>query len=202
MRRPVDAAREVARRWFDPALRAEHAALKEEQRIAADLASLPAGWFVVPAKEVGVLAGVGGTADHFVIGPGGVFIIRVQHQSGARVWVSERTMTIDGRTSACLAEARFEARRTGGSLTESCGFAVTVQSVLVMIGATVQTVSRPAEVHVRGQHDLRDWLCLQPVRLDADSATALHARVASTDAPTDHAFGSSTTTGICRDVLR
>ena len=68
-------------------------------------------------------------------------------------------------------------------MTEACGFAVTVQSVLVMIGATVQTVSRPAEVHVRAQHDLRDWLCLQPTRLDEDSATAI-ARLVSPDRAT------------------
>ena len=38
-----------------------------------------------------------------------------------------------------------------------------MQSVLILIGAaTVQTLSRPAELHVRTQHDLRDWLCMQP----------------------------------------
>jgi hypothetical protein len=58
-----------------------------------------------------------------------------------------------------------------------CGFDVTVQSVLVMIGATVHTVSRPAEVHVRDQHDLRDWLCLQPARLDAETIGAINRRV-------------------------
>ena len=173
MRKPVVTALDAARRLVNPTLRAEHAALKEEQRIAADLASLPPGWVVVAAAEVEVLRGHAGNADHFVVGPGGVFIIRLHHQPGGRVWVSERAMTINGEASDCLVDGRFEARLVGGRLTDACGFAVTVQSVLVMIGATVQTVSRPAEVHVRAQHDLRDWLCLQPVRLNAGDAMAI-----------------------------
>ncbi|MGZ6993135.1 MAG: hypothetical protein ACXVKJ_18645, partial [Ilumatobacteraceae bacterium] len=74
-------------------------------------------------------------------------------------------------------EACAEARRASGRLTEACGFDVTVQSVLVMIGAIVHTVSCPAEVHVRDQHDLRDWLCMQPVRLDAETVGAIDLRV-------------------------
>ena len=37
--------------------------------------------------------------------------------------------------------------------------------MLILIGAaTMQTLSHPAEVHVRTQHDIRDWLCRQPPR--------------------------------------
>ena len=84
-------------------------------------------------------------------------------------------MTINGRETDHLRQARFAARRAGGLLTDACGFNVTVQSVLVLIGAaTVQTLSCPAEVHVRTQHDLRDWLCRQPTRLDTTMAGAVH----------------------------
>jgi hypothetical protein len=94
------------------------------------------------------------------------------------VWVSEHTVTINGRDSEGLRETRFEARRGSMVLTEACGFGVTVQSVIVLIGAaTMQTVSRPAEVHVRTQHDIRDWLCKQPIRLDAEQAGLVHERV-------------------------
>ena len=176
-------------------------AAREEQRIVEELRGLPAGWFVVAAGEVDLLEAGGCDADHLVIGPGGAFIIRLYHQPAAKVWVSERCMTINGRTSDQLGDARLEARRAGGRLTEECGFDVTVQSVLVMIGATVQTVSRPAEVHVRAQHDLRDWLCLQPVRLDAETAGSINERVGTVPTPV-HDRGSSTTTGIWREVLR
>ena len=41
----------------------------------------------------------------------------------------------------------------------------------------MQTVSHPAEVHVRTQHDIRDWLCRQPPRLDSDMVRAIYDRV-------------------------
>ncbi len=95
-------------------------------------------------------------------------------------------MTINGRDSERLRETRFEARRSTRVLSEMCGFDVTVQSVLVLIGAaTMQTLSRPAEVHVRTQHDLRDWLCKQPTRLDAVKALAVHERVRRTEITAD-----------------
>jgi len=126
-----------------------------------------------------------------VIGPGGVFVIHLEHHSGAKVWVSEHAMTIDGRETDRLRQARFEARHASGILTDACGFDVTVQTVLVLIGAaTMQTFSRTAEVHVRTQHDLRDWLCRQPSRLDADMVRAIHDRVRpKVTAPSDPTAG-------------
>jgi hypothetical protein len=165
---------DAARRLVSPSLRAEHAALRQEQRIDNELNDLPAGWLVLPPSEISALDGLIDNVEYVVIGPGGVFMIRIEHQLDANVWVSERAMTINGRTSNDLSEGRFEARRAGGRLTDVCGFDVTVQSVLVLIGATVHTVSRPAEVHVRSQHDLRDWLCVQPVRLGAEAIVAIN----------------------------
>ena len=130
-----------------------------------------------------------GEIDHVVVGPGGVFTIHLEHQPAAKVWVSEHKVTINGRDSDRMSQARFGARRTGGLLTTLCGFDVTVQSVLILIGAaTVQTLSRPAELHVRTQHDLRDWLCMQPRRLNPGTVVAIHQHVrgvsaAQSDAP-------------------
>lgn len=180
-RRHVAALLSTAKRLSSRSERAEHAALKEEQRIREGLADLPAGWFVL--HEVGIDASgigaapahAGGRINHLVVGPAGVFSIHLEHQLAAKVWVSEHKVTINGRDTDHLRQARFEARRAGGLLTDACGFNVTVQSVLVLIGAaTVQTLSCPAEVHVRTQHDLRDWLCRQPTRLDTTMAGAVH----------------------------
>ena len=151
-----------------------HAAAKEEQRISDELDYLPAGWLLLHAPDI-ASDDDARRVDHLAIGPGGVFMIYVEHQAGAKVWISEHKVTINGRDSDQLRQARFEARRTSGRLTDACGVGVTVQSVLVLIGAaTMQTVSRPAEVHVRTQHDLRDWLCRQPTRLDAETVQAVY----------------------------
>jgi hypothetical protein len=178
----------TARRLSNRAERAEYAAMKQEQRIRDELTDLPAGWFVLHSPDIGELWNDGthgddGTdLDHVAIGPGGVFAIEVQHRSGAKVWVSEHQLTIDGQNSGDLRRARSQARRSSGRLSDACGFDVTVQAVLVLIGAaTVQTLSRSAEVHVRTEHDLRDWLCRQPSRLDAEVVTTIHECVRRAD---------------------
>ena len=174
----------TARRLSNRTERAEHAAMKQEQRIRDELTDLPAGWFVLHSPDVGELWNDGSDStdvDHVAIGPGGVFAIEVQHRTDAKVWVSEHELTIDGQNSGDLRRARTQARRSSGRLSDACGFAVTVQAVLVLIGAgTMQTLSRPAEVHVRTEHDLRDWLCRQPSRLDAEAITLIHERVRRT----------------------
>ena len=181
LRRPIAALLSRARRLTNPTERAEHAALKEEQKIGAELADLPAGWFVMQSLDLDCFDHHDPDdlhIDHVVFGPGGVFTIYVEHQPGAKVWVSEHAVTINGRESNRLRRARFEARRSSLVLTDACGFNVTVQSVLILIGAaTMQTLSHPAEVHVRTQHDIRDWLCRQPPRLDGDMVRAINDRV-------------------------
>lgn len=182
---PVEVLRRTIRRWCSPTERAEHAAAKEVQRISDELTSLPAGWFVLHSLANAESDGRSRRTNHVVIGPSGVFIIYVEHEAGAKVWVTEHKLTINGVDSDDLDQVRDEALRTSDQLSEACGFFVAVQSVLVLIGAsTIQTLSRPAEVHVRNQYDIRDWLCMQPERLDAENVSAVYA------------FGSSTTTGI------
>ncbi|MEP7045581.1 MAG: nuclease-related domain-containing protein [Ilumatobacteraceae bacterium] len=152
--------------------------MKDQQRVRAEIDDLPAGWFVLHATDSGEFGDPGHRPDHVAIGPPGVFVIYVDHQAGATVWVSDSKLTIDGRDSDRLRQARFEARRSSGALTDAVGCAVTVQSVLVLIGAaTVQTMSCAAEVHVRTQHDLRDWLCRQPQRLEPDAIRLVFDRV-------------------------
>jgi hypothetical protein len=175
--RPVTALVTTAKWLSSRSERAQRAATKVEQRITSELDDLPGGWFVLHSIDIGAIEEHPCHLDHVVIGPGGVFTVHIDHQSAAKVWVSEHTVTINGRESDLLRLARFEARRSGSLLSHACGFDVTVQSVLVLIGAaTVQTLSRPAEVHVRDEHDIRDWLCRQPVRLAAEAVTAIHER--------------------------
>ena len=53
----------------------------------------------------------------------------------------------------------------------------------MLIGAaTVQTLSRPAEVHVRNQHDIRDWLCKQPTRLEPGTVGTVHQHLRRAEA--------------------
>ncbi len=185
------ALRGTAKRLSSRTERAAHAAAKQELKIRDELADLPAGWFIHNSFTPHDDGSDDHYIDHLVVGPGGVFSIHLEHQPGARVWVSEHKVIINGRDTEDLREARFEARYAGGVLTEACGFTVTVQAVLVLIdAATVQTLSCPAEVHVRTQHDIRDWLCKQPIRLDADAARTVTECVRRVDtSPGDSSVG-------------
>jgi len=188
-RRPVTALIETARRWTSRSERAEHAAFKEEQRIRSELLDLPAGWFVLDSDQASRFPELDGAPDHVAVGPAGVFLIHLEHHLGAKVWVSEHRLTIDGRDSDRLPKVRSEARRSSGMLTTAIGRNVTAQSVLVLIGAaTMHMLSRPAEVHVRDQHDLRDWLCRQPPRLDADTVSALREYLPTPEPTPDYSL--------------
>jgi hypothetical protein len=191
--RRIDALIDTARRLSSRTERAARAALKEELKIGAEVAALPAGWCVLASLDIECLDHHDPDdlhVDHVVIGPGGVFTIYVEHQPGAKVWVSGHAVTINGRESNRLRRARFEARRSSRAFTDACGFNVTVQSVLILIGAaTIQTVSHPVEVHVRTQHDIRDWLCRQPPRLDSDMVRAIYDRVRTDERSTASATG-------------
>ena len=120
--RPIAALLSTARRLSSRTERAAHAALKEEQKIGAELADLPAGWFVLASLDIECLDQPDPDdlhVDHAVIGPAGVFTIYVEHEPGAKVWVSEHAVTINGRESDRLRRARFEARRSSRALTDA-----------------------------------------------------------------------------------
>jgi hypothetical protein len=159
---------------LSPDERAQRARIKAEQKLRHQLDDLPDAWFVLHSVDIG---DAGRHIDHVVIGPGGVFTLNVDHQPGVKVWVSEHQVLMNGAETEHLRHARFQARRSGALLTDACGFHVAAQSLLILIGAAeVQTTSRPAEVHVRTEHEIRDWLCRQPNRLDADTVVAIRDR--------------------------
>jgi hypothetical protein len=152
--------------------RAQRAAIKAECKLLHQVEDLPSAFFVLHSVDIGQ---PGRPIDHVVIGAGGVFTLHLEHHPRAKVWVSEHAVMIDGRATEHLRHARFGARRCSKLLSDACGFDVAVQSVLVLIGASnVQAANRPAEVHVRTELDLRDWLCRQPPRVDADTVAAIH----------------------------
>ena len=72
---------------------------------------LPVGWFVLHAADTASFPDLDAGADHVAVGPGGVFLIYLEHHLGAKVWISEHRLTIDGRDSDRLARVRSEARR-------------------------------------------------------------------------------------------
>ncbi|MFE9255588.1 nuclease-related domain-containing protein [Streptomyces sp. NPDC006879] len=75
--------------------------------------------------------------DHLLIGPGGVFTINTKYVRGSSVWVGDEAAKIrGGEPRPYPRRARAEATRAARTLSAHCGFRVTVQPVLVFVGAT------------------------------------------------------------------
>lgn len=101
--------------------------------VGARLAQLSCeGWLVlddVPVSRQGDLL------DHLLIGPGGVFAIRVHLHPGCDVRMSRNRIEIDGRSTNYLRDARLESGRVQQMLHAAVDFVVEVRSVVVLGGA-------------------------------------------------------------------
>jgi Nuclease-related domain len=89
------------------------------------------GWQVLSS----VMKQSGADVDHLVIGPPGVFTINVKHHYGARVWVGEQVVDVDGEQHRYLPNSRHEANSAARILNNSVGLPIRVTPVLAFVGA-------------------------------------------------------------------
>jgi hypothetical protein len=145
-----------------------------EREIGARLAHLPAGWRVFHALPVG-----SGEADldHLVVGPGGVHVVNTKHHRGARVWVAERAVLVDGAKKPYLRNADLETSRVRGLLA-AAGIDAPVRAVVAVLGAKELKVrARPRTVDVVRGESLVRWLVTRPATVDGATVDAI-ARLA------------------------
>ncbi|WP_223360619.1 nuclease-related domain-containing protein [Leifsonia sp. ZF2019] len=141
-----------------------------EREIGARLARLPDGWRVFHALPVG-----SGDADldHLVVGPAGVFVIDTTHHRGARVWVAQRSMRVNGATAPSLRNADLEASRVRGLLA-TAGIQAPVRAVVAVVGAKELRIrQRPRSVEVVRGEELVSWLTRRPPVTDAAAVDAV-----------------------------
>ena len=92
--------------------RAWRVGAKGEEKIAGELVKLGPAWRVLHAVEVGKN---GSDIDHVVIGPAGVITLNTKRHPGAKAWVGEHVVMVNGQRSDYLRNARFEAKRASRS---------------------------------------------------------------------------------------
>ncbi len=92
------------------------------------------GWQVLHAVPVGAAES---DIDHVIIGPGGVFTVNTKTHPGAKVWVGQYAVRVNGAKTNYLRNSRHEADRAGRLLTAACGFPVPVRPVLVFLTGTL-----------------------------------------------------------------
>lgn len=113
-------------------------------------------WTVLHAVSVGIR---GSDIDHVVLGPAGVFTINTKHHAGAKVWVSPRTLLVNGQKTDHLRNSRHEAKRASKVLTLATGLSVTAHPLLVIVGAASITIREsPDDVTILSSTRLVRWL--------------------------------------------
>ncbi len=139
------------------------ARIRGEERVAVRLERLLSRdprWRALHA----IPSGDGSTdIDHLVVGPGGLFALKVKQHRGGSIWVAGETFKVDGKGVAHVRNCRFEAQRAAKLLSDAAGFRVSATGVIVVAGAmdvTVRTV--PAGLAVLEARSLVRWLRRQP----------------------------------------
>lgn len=108
------------------------AGAKNERIVEKQLEKLKLdGWRVLSS----VMRRNGLDVDHLVIGPPGVFTINTKHHPGARVWVGEQIVDVDGEQHRYLPTSRHEANSAARILNASVGIPIRVTPVLAFVGA-------------------------------------------------------------------
>jgi len=132
-----------------------------EQVVGGALSALGPEWMVRHAVPIG-----SGTKDidHLVIGPTGVFAINTKHHSGAKIWVGDHVLRVNGANTRHLTSARSDAADVVGRLRSHTPFGVHVVPVLAMVGqASIIDGRREGRVHpvVIDSRRLLHWITSQ-----------------------------------------
>jgi hypothetical protein len=152
--REIEAERSAFVRWVAKRLRLSLGAddwqtgLVGERIVGESLTQLSPNWRVLHAIQWPS----GADIDHLAIGPAGVFTVNAKHHAGARVWVGDRMIRVNNRSTDHLRMAVAEADRVARVLQAWCGWRVPVRPVVAIAGAANITFGgdRPSALVVDG----------------------------------------------------
>jgi len=154
--------------------RAWRVGARGEEKVAAELAKLGTGWHVLHAVEVG---DHGSDIDHVVIGPAGAFTLNTKRHPGAKAWIGEHRVMVNGQRTDYLRNSRFEAKRASRLLSLACHRPVEVAAAIVFVDLDDFTLKQmPADVHVTTGRRLIKWLRSLPTRMDNDAVDDIFAK--------------------------
>ena len=109
--------------------------------------------------------------DHWVIGPGGVYLLNAKHLPGSRLHIVGDRFLVDGRERPFVTEIRGEARRNADLISLSTRWDIGVTGVIVPVNDRRLVIEHfPEDVAVIEQGDVANWLVEQAraVRQAAD----------------------------------
>ncbi|MGI5950327.1 MAG: hypothetical protein ACOX61_00560 [Brooklawnia sp.] len=134
-----------------------------DEMLAAELVRLsgldPRWGFMQSARVVGE----GTELDHWVIGPGGVYLLNAKHLPGSKLYVVGDRFLVDGREEPYVTQVRGEARRSAETLSMSTRWDVGVTGVIVPVNDRRLVIEHfPDDVAVVDEIDVANWLVNRP----------------------------------------
>jgi hypothetical protein len=143
-----------------------------EEEVGWQLRKLGDGWKVIH----GVPVGTGDSdIDHVVIGPPGVFTLNTKNHLGGRVTVTSKAIYVNGTFQPYLAKSRAEGKRATKLLTNSCGYEVIAEPLVVIMANELKIKSLTEGVHVVGRKQITRWLLNQRQTLLPEEVDAIYA---------------------------
>lgn len=125
-----------------------------EEEVARRLRRLPPTWTTLHDLPLGQN---GANLDHLVIGPGGVFSLNTKNLRG-RVWVAKRALLVNGHKTDYLWKSKAEAERVASILTKGTGDTISVEPILVVMGAELKIKTQSHAVMVVTRKRIKSWL--------------------------------------------
>jgi hypothetical protein len=117
-----------------------------EQMVARQLRTLPEDWLVLHSVPVGTK---GSDIDHVVVSPSGrVLTLNTKHSPGGKVWVSPKSILVNGQRRTYLRNSQHEASRAARLVAAATGGHVDTLAVIVVVGASLTHKGEPDNVAV------------------------------------------------------
>ncbi|EPH07033.1 hypothetical protein HMPREF1531_00080 [Propionibacterium sp. oral taxon 192 str. F0372] len=145
---------------------ARRALVDPDQLLAAELMRLsgldPRWGFLQAVRSTET----GSEFDHWVIGPGGVYLLNAKHLPGAKLLVTGDRFLINGEESDYVPRIRGEARRSAGQLAAESRWNYDVNGIIVPVNERRLVIERfPVDVAVVDPGDVANWLVNRPEQM-------------------------------------
>ncbi|WP_341728044.1 hypothetical protein [Brooklawnia sp.] len=150
-------------RWLLREGGARRALLDPNEVLAAELVRLsgldPRWGFLQATRAFGDVTEL----DHWVVGPGGIYLLNAKHLPGSKLHITGDRFLVDGREQPYVPQIRGEAQRRAGGFSSSMHWEIGITGVIVPVNDRRLVVERfPADVAVIDQPDIANWLVNRP----------------------------------------
>ncbi len=134
-----------------------------DELLAAELFRLtnldPRWGFMQSARQNGGITEL----DHWVIGPGGVYLLDAKHLPGSRLYVAGDQFLVDGYEQPFVPQMRTQAQLSSARLSVSTHWDIDITGIIVPFHGRKLTIDHQSDdVAVLDEIDVAEWLLNRP----------------------------------------